>query len=230
MHLRLCFCRFHVTRLLRLRFQLGDLHLFLLDLLFRAKSLVLLFLQQEPFKSLGIFRGKLQVPQQYFPHDDSVTRQPRRDGIGGLGPQFFSFGGKNLSGHVIRRELPVDRGHYRRHHLLTHWLRQIRMNRFQPLGVQPVSDGHRQPNVQPFARLHRQQVTFLFGIFGRHCRIHLLARVVNRDGIHQRRNQVHARIQRAGTPAPKFADAYSRRPVRDHHKALREQHHQGGRR
>ena len=104
------------------------------------------------------------------------------------------------------------------------------MNRLQPLGVQPVSDGHRQPNVQPFARLHRQQVTFLFGIFGRHCRIHLLARVVNRDGIHQRRNQVHAGIQRARTRAPKFADAYSRRPVRDHHKAFREQRHQGGRR
>src|SRR6267143_6014246 len=162
--------------------------------------------------------------------NDPVARQPRRNRLGCLCAQFLPLRGKDFPGHVIRRELPVNCGNDRGHHLLAHWLRQIRVNRVQQLGIQPVSHGNRQADVQPFPRLHRQHITLLLWIFGRLRRVHLLACIVDRDGIHQRRHQMHAGIQRTGARAPDLADAYSRSSVRNHHKAFRDQQHQGARR
>ncbi|PYT41784.1 MAG: hypothetical protein DMG45_11775 [Acidobacteria bacterium] len=58
----------------------------------------------------------------------------------------------------------------------------------------------------------------------------MLARVVDGDGIHQRRNQVHAGIQRTGASAPEFAHTDARRSVGNNREALRDQQEQGARR
>jgi hypothetical protein len=58
------------------------------------------------------------------------------------------------------------------------------------------------PFVQLFSRRHCQHITHLLRIFGRQRRIHLFARIVGRDGIHQRRSQMHAWRQ-AGASLPR---------------------------
>src|SRR6266849_2174127 len=53
-HLCLRLCSFYVARFLCFRLQLRNLHLPAFDLRFSAQPLVLLLLQQQPFKSFGV--------------------------------------------------------------------------------------------------------------------------------------------------------------------------------
>ncbi len=58
---------------------------------------------------------------------------------------------------------------------------------------------------------------------GRARRVHLLARVIQDDAVDQRRDDVHARVERARPRAPNLADAHSRRTIGNHHDTQRKQ-------
>ena len=63
----------------------------------------------------------------------------------------------------------------------------------------------------------------VFGRFDRRGGENLLPRVIQRDAIDQRRDDVHARIKRAGSRAPDLADAHSCVAIGDHHDTQRQQ-------
>ena len=216
-------CLLHVADLLRLGLELGDAHLFLLDLGLEAQSLILLFLQQQSFQALGVFSGQHDVAHHDFFHHDAVGGQARGDRVGGALPKFLAARGEDLAHDVVRRCLAKDSGHHRRDDLLFERLRQIGVNRVQALGFQPPAHRDSHTDREAFAAGHSEEFSFFLGILCGDGGEDVVAHVVLGHVLNERENEMHAGIERTRTHARNLADAHARRAVRHNDNAQAQQ-------
>ena len=102
---------------------------------------VLLFLQQEVFESLGIFRRKLNVAQHHFLYDDAIDSKLLGDGLRGAGANFFTFGAEDVADGVRSAPFSPGASDDRRHQIGFDRLWQMALDVVEPLGVETIANG-----------------------------------------------------------------------------------------
>src|SRR5207302_7597641 len=113
-------------------------------------AVVLLLFQQEGLQSFRILRRQLYVAQHHLFHHDSIRCQLLRDQPRCPPPHFLTLRRKNIPHRVVRNDLPPNARDDRRDAFFFHWTRQTSMDVIQPLRIEPVSHGSREPQRQSF--------------------------------------------------------------------------------
>ena len=137
--LRVAFGLLHLLRFFSFSLQFGNLHLLLLHVGFHAHLVVLLFLEQQAFKSLGVLLRQLNVGEHDLFHHDAVSTQLAGDDLRGLGADFFAFGTEDFAHCELRREFAPCRCHHGRHQFLIDGLRHVSLHAIELVRIEPVA-------------------------------------------------------------------------------------------
>ena len=203
-----------LPHLLRFGLRLRDLHFLLLDALIHRHAVVFLLLQQQPLQPLRVLLRKLNFAQQHFFHFNGIVAEPRRDDLRSPLPKFFALDGENVAHHIIRSHLAEHAGHHRSHNLLINRLRQICLHVIKPPRIDPIPHRHRQPDLQPFARLHIQHFQLLARPLSGRSREHFVAHIIELSAVDQRQDEMRPGVKRSRPHPGNLADAHGRLAIR----------------
>ena len=200
-----------------------------MQLRLHTHAIVFLFLQQHGLEALRVLFWQIHIPQHHFFHHNPVLRQPQCDLIRRLLSNFFPFRRKHIPHRIRRHNLPPDGGHNSRNNFLLHRLRQVRLHKIEPLRVNPVPHGDRQPQLQPFLCLHAKEFPlrilppFALAQTGRK---QLIASIEQLHPVYQRRNHMRPRIERSCQRPLRLTHADPSHPARHDHNPLRQNQRQ----
>ena len=168
---------------------------------------------------MRIFGGKLNIAQHNLFDHDAVRAQPLGDCRSRLLPDLFAAGGEYFAHRVVGHELAEGARDDRGHDFFVHRLRQIVVDMGEPSRVEPIAHRDREADPEAFLGLHSENFDLLPGFLGDDRAEDLASRVVDRDAVDERLDEVDAGIKRARTGAGNLADADARRAAGHHRNA-----------
>jgi hypothetical protein len=214
--------RFGALDLLRLcgiGLQLGDFHLLLVNGRLEFHALAFLFLQQDVFEALGVFRGQVNVAQKHFLDHDSVRAQPVGDRLRRSRAEFVALHGEYFAHYIVGCEVAKRRGHHRRDDFGIHRLRQVGVDVRQLLWIEAVAHGNGKADGQAFASLHGQEFVLRRSIGHGVGGEKVVAQVISFQALDEGKDQMHAGIQRLLLHPRNLADAHPSEALRHHGEA-----------